>query len=301
MLTKFKLLWVFILIITLSLGTLIFHNSLFGDRLIYFIANTQLQLHKQLNQQVMLIAEQPHNYGISLIVISFIYGVFHAVGPGHGKAIIVSYLASNPLSKLNSCSLALAAAIVQALTAILLVTSVSLVLKFQYSQLAISAGQFSLLGYSLLLALGIFIALRSSYQLYKIKNDQNSCSSCCASANLKVVDKSLYQQCLLVISIGLRPCSGALIILVTSAMLGIFHYGVLGTLAMSLGTAVCTCIIALASLYARDLLNKTLLLYKGNHKRQPYGLYIQFIGSIVIILLAYSLINANKILTNPIL
>lgn len=298
MLTKLKLLGVLIL---LSVGALFFHHSLFGERFVYFIANTQLQLHKQLNQQVLLIAEQPHNYGISLIIISFVYGVFHAIGPGHGKAIIVSYLASNPISKLNSCALALAAAITQAITAILLVTSISLILKYQYAQIAISAAQISLLGYSLLLVLGIFIALKSSYLLYKAKTAQSHCHSCCANIDIKVADKSVYQQCLLVISIGLRPCSGALIILVTSSMLGIFHYGVLGTFAMALGTALCTCIIALASLYARTLLNKTLLYYKSAHQQNYYSLYIQFIASMIIIILAYSLMTANNTLTNPIL
>ena len=305
-----KLRWLLLLIV--SLVFIAFYNSTLWLNLVGYIATTQLEFHKLLNAQVMQIARDPEVYGFTLIGISFAYGVFHALGPGHGKAVIVSYLASNPQSKVYSCLLAFAAAMFQALTAIVLVTSLSLVLKYKYSDIEVSASQFSLMGYGLLLALGGFIAIRTLRQLYQSEKGHvhSGCGSCCSSAKLEtgpegkgtVGKKNNLSQLLMVaMAIGLRPCSGALIILVTSSLLGIYHFGVLGTLAMSLGTAASTCLIALASQYARSFLNKTLSLYTDHKQHIRYSLFVQLAGSIVIMLLAWALIDAHNTLSNPIL
>jgi ABC-type nickel/cobalt efflux system permease component RcnA len=268
--------------------------------MVVFIAKSQLQFHKLLNEQVMLISRQPDIYGFGLIGISFIYGVFHALGPGHGKAIIVSYLASNPLSKSRSCLLAITAAIFQALTAILLVSILTLILKYKFIELEANANQITLIGYGLLLCLGFYIALKTLKQLYQSNVSAGTCGSCC-SAGKHVKTDNNSQFFLIALGIGLRPCSGALIILVSSSLLGIYNYGILGTFAMSLGTALCTCLIALASLYARDLLNHLLTVYTKKQNKVAYSLYIQLIGSVLIMLFAWSLLNTNNILSNPLL
>jgi len=289
------------LLVVLCCVFIALYNSHWWSGLVYYIASTQLAFHKLLNVQVLQVAQQPEVYGFSLMAISFVYGVFHALGPGHGKAVIVSYLASNPQSRLSSCLLAFSAAMFQALTAILLVTGLSVILKYKYADMAVSASNFSLIGYGLLLALGGFIALRSVVQLFKSEKAHTRCGSCCSSASVKVKEKSLSQLLLVALAIGLRPCSGALLILVTSSLLGIYQFGVLGTLAMSLGTALSTGMIALASQYATAFLNKTLTLYSDHKQQKRYGLCIQLAGSIFIALLAWALIDANNTLTNPIL
>src|SRR5690606_22481774 len=65
----------------------------------------------------------------SLVGLSFAYGVFHAAGPGHGKAVISSYMIANEVALRRGVVLSFAAAIVQALTAIALMGTVFLVLR----------------------------------------------------------------------------------------------------------------------------------------------------------------------------
>ena len=55
------------------------------------------------------------------------------------------------------------------------------------------------------------------------------------------------------IAAGLRPCSGAILVLVFSAAQGIVLAGVVATLAMALGTALTTGAIAVAAVYAKDV------------------------------------------------
>jgi len=57
----------------------------------------------------------------SLMTIGFAYGVFHAAGPGHGKAVIAGYLVASERALIKGFALSLAAALVQALVAIAIV------------------------------------------------------------------------------------------------------------------------------------------------------------------------------------
>ncbi|HET7911870.1 MAG TPA: nickel transporter, partial [Pseudolabrys sp.] len=50
----------------------------------------------------------------TLLGISFLYGVFHAAGPGHGKAVISSYLVANNETWRRGIVLSFASAILQA-------------------------------------------------------------------------------------------------------------------------------------------------------------------------------------------
>ena len=58
----------------------------------------------------------------SLVVLSFLYGVFHAAGPGHGKAVISAYLLADERLLRRGVILAFVSSFLQAVTAIVLVT-----------------------------------------------------------------------------------------------------------------------------------------------------------------------------------
>jgi hypothetical protein len=62
-------------------------------RLQIWIVETQQQLHRDLAKAVRELKSDPFTAGLTLIGLSFLYGVLHAAGPGHGKAIISSYVA----------------------------------------------------------------------------------------------------------------------------------------------------------------------------------------------------------------
>lgn len=57
-----------------------------------------------------------------LMGISFVYGVFHAAGPGHGKAVISSYLLANQETWRRGVALSFASAVMQSLAAISMVS-----------------------------------------------------------------------------------------------------------------------------------------------------------------------------------
>ena len=57
----------------------------------------------------------------TLLAISFAYGIFHAAGPGHGKAVISSYLVANQETARRGIVLSFASALLQALVAVVVV------------------------------------------------------------------------------------------------------------------------------------------------------------------------------------
>src|ERR1700675_1100879 len=57
----------------------------------------------------------------TLLSISFAYGIFHAAGPGHGKAVISSYLVANQETARRGIVLSFASALMQALVAVVIV------------------------------------------------------------------------------------------------------------------------------------------------------------------------------------
>jgi nickel/cobalt exporter len=67
-----------------------------------------------------------------------------------------------------------------------------------------------------------------------------------------------------ILSVGIRPCSGALIVLVFALSQGIFWAGVASTFVMALGTAITVAVLAALAVGAKDI---ALRLTRGNDRR----------------------------------
>ena len=84
----------------------------------------QREVNQQMSGLLKAVAENPTKAGGSLLAFSFIYGVLHALGPGHGKIVITTWLATHPSKLKSSINLTLAASLLQGLVAIALVVVV---------------------------------------------------------------------------------------------------------------------------------------------------------------------------------
>jgi hypothetical protein len=78
----------------LLLAAAITLHSHWGDFLQWCLA-TQITLHRYLVMYLLLLNNHQYSGGIWLLVGAFLYGVLHAVGPGHGKFIVTTYLSTN--------------------------------------------------------------------------------------------------------------------------------------------------------------------------------------------------------------
>lgn len=78
----------------LLLATGVTLHSHWSDFLQWCLA-TQITLHRYLVMYLLLLNNHQYSGGVWLLVGAFLYGVLHAIGPGHGKFIVTTYLSTN--------------------------------------------------------------------------------------------------------------------------------------------------------------------------------------------------------------
>ena len=95
-----------------------------------------------------------------LIALGLAYGVFHAAGPGHGKAVIASYMLANERSLKRGAVLALLAALLQATVAVALVGAAGFVFNATASEMNRAADWLQLASYGGVAAIGLWLVWR---------------------------------------------------------------------------------------------------------------------------------------------
>src|SRR5436309_7755572 len=91
----------------------------------------------------------------SLMGVSFLYGVFHAAGPGHGKAVISSYMVANEETWVRGVVLSFASALLQALVAVVLVGIAAALLNATAATMSRAVNLIEILSYSLIILIGV--------------------------------------------------------------------------------------------------------------------------------------------------
>ena len=231
-----------------------------------------------------------------LAALSFIYGVVHAVGPGHGKTIISSYVVANEETVRRGVVISFIAAGLQALTAIALVGILAFALNASGMQINAWSNQLEMVSYALIALVGAWLLttqliaifrrwreLRaveaqaghdhqhrySEHDHYHHSHDHNDPdahdhhhghSHAEGEACHHVVDArelagpfSWRKILAVVFSVGIRPCTGAILVLVFALTQGMFWAGVAATFAMAIGTAITVAALATLALGSREL------------------------------------------------
>lgn len=274
------------------------------------IVEWQKLFHGMLADHVKNISQDPLSHGLALIGLSFAYGVFHAVGPGHGKAVIITYLGSHKETLTRGALISLLAALLQSIVAILLVVVLAKLLGTRFSDMNGYASDVTTASYVMVMMLGLFLFAstltrqfklgRAKSKLIKSDLDQSGHSdehphegSCCGGSHThqSTPQESLVRSIGVIFSMGLRPCSGAIIVLIYAHLVGAFFYGVLATLVMGLGTGLSISAIALGTQLARNWFEQFALSKKA-HSVFNAGYWLRMSGGIVIFLLGLSLYQA---------
>jgi nickel/cobalt transporter (NicO) family protein len=218
----------------------------------------------------------------TLLGISFLYGVFHAAGPGHGKAVIASYLVANDETWRRGIVLSFASAILQAITAIAVVGIAAALLGATAKAMGNTVRVIEIVSYALILLIGLrLLWVKGRAFLHLLRGETHTDhahdhhhhhhshghdhqhnhddeASAWGHAHAPEPEELTGKHWLrrglsAIIAVGLRPCSGAIIVLVFALAQGLFWIGVASTFVMGLGTAVTVAAIATLAVGARGL------------------------------------------------
>lgn len=100
-----------------------------------------------------------------LVGLGLLYGVFHAAGPGHGKAVIASYMMASDRALKRGVALAFLAALLQGLVAVALVGIAALVFNATAPEMNAVADALALASYGGIAAIGLWLAFRKGSAL----------------------------------------------------------------------------------------------------------------------------------------
>lgn len=268
-------LWPLVLFL-LSLAGAVYATWLYWPELLLKMVTWQKSMHQQMAQLLLQVKAAPHQVGLLLMLFSLIYGVLHAVGPGHGKVVIVTYLATHPTRLKSSLKLTFAASILQGGVAILLVTLLLGVLQLSSRYLHQSSFLLEKGSFLLVIGLGMLLCFRAIQRLYQqvkalkpqvttfrqirpLPADHVHSDNCgCGHRHLPSEHElqagdDWRTRLAIVLAMGMRPCSGALMVLLFAKVIGVYWWGILSALAMALGTSLTISLLALFVHYARRL------------------------------------------------
>ncbi|MFA5956557.1 nickel/cobalt transporter [Hyphomicrobium sp.] len=234
-----------------------------------------------------------------LVVASFIYGILHAVGPGHGKAVISSYMLADKETLRRGIFLAFLSSLIQALSAIVLIGGLYAAALATGLQTKWAEGWLETLSWGAVAVVGAWLMFKQLWPMFARRgaatkahdlhdhahnhdhdHDAHIASASdghdhshdhdhdhgsghvhdehCGHAHLpgpeELTSKLTWSRALAIsFSIGIRPCTGALLVIIFAATQGLIWAGILATFAMAFGTALTVSALAAISVGSRNL------------------------------------------------
>lgn len=246
------------------------------SRLLPWIMAEQRAWHAELARTVQALrGEASPATAWALILAAFLYGMFHAAGPGHGKAVMATYLLTQPAALRRGLVLSVLAALLQGGVAIALVEICFTLLGLVHRDMLASAVWLERASYACVMLLGVLLVVRAGRQVWRalatrhraMAGPATGCGhrhhhhghgdGAACSHVVPVRPTAGWREGLgVILAIGVRPCSGALLVLLMAHVVELRWAGIAAVAAMSTGTALAVSGLATATVYARSLAGK---------------------------------------------
>lgn len=321
-------------------------------QLLVWINTHQQAFYRSLTTALKAMREDPWAL-TGLIGLSFAYGIFHAAGPGHGKAVISSYLLANEIELRRGILVSFVSAFLQALVAIAVVGITYMLLRGTSISMTNATQTLEIASYAMIVAFGVWLLVRklkasfahaapsrsaggffaasdmpaggsvtaslfsdpaeasadrgstgsgSRFRAMAVAHDHDALapgSVCheCGIAHLPDPSLvggstfSLRDAWSAVIAVGMRPCSGALLVMTFSLLNGLLLGGILSVLAMALGTAITVSVLASLAVGAKSVALK--LSGPGSRRAGIVASSIEVGAALLVILLGALLLAAS--------
>jgi nickel/cobalt transporter (NicO) family protein len=200
----------------------------------------------------------------ALMATCVTYGFVHAAGPGHGKALLGAYGVARRVGALRLAAIGLASALAQGAVAVALVLVLAGIAGLGRRGIeGVDRGFLAALSLVAVAMVALWLVWRGVARLRAVlhrhhhhHHDHHACETC-GHAHLPDPRATLAattprEVASLIAAVAVRPCSGALILLLLTWQMGLLWVGIAGTLAMALGTGAVAVALAVALAMGRD-------------------------------------------------
>lgn len=280
----------------------------------------QIYMHRYLVLFLLQIRNGQYSGGLFLVISGFIYGFLHAVGPGHGKFVITTYLSTSRENIAASRLISFAGSMMQGVVAIVFVWLLAVMFNFSMGDLSQSRWYVEKASAVFIAFFGLMTLARASgftpwrrkagLKLRSVSSagerpkvalaQPHAASDCgCGHKHLPTQEElsgTMASRLWVILSIGIRPCSGAILILVFANAVGMFRWGIAAAMSMALGTALSIMIVAMLVTHAREkvlLINAENAITRWQHARKALMLFAGVLLILFAMVLFFSVIPVS--------
>jgi ABC-type nickel/cobalt efflux system permease component RcnA len=181
-----------------------------------------------------------------VMALAFLYGVIHAVGPGHGKSVVASYFMAHRARWTGGVLMGSLISLTQGISAVALVGILALVLRAKQVEILNRGTLVEFISYALIVALGVWMFFRAATGRLHAHDDSGRDHD--HRGHTRRLDARL------ILATGLTPCASAIIIMLFALANGAFGLGVAAVAVLTLGMAVTISTIGVATVLGRSAL-----------------------------------------------
>lgn len=303
-------------------------SGLFAGTMLW-INSMQQEFYRSLTGALKAMREDPTKLWF-MVGLSFAYGVFHAAGPGHGKAVISSYMLANEVALRRGIALSFLSSLLQGTTAIIVIGLVFLFLRGTSVSMGDATHFLEVASFGLIAVFGAYLLWRKLSRIvlsfrapaaiatgpsghhhhydhhhhHDHDHDHHDhhhhgpgevCDTCghahMPDPQLLSGDRFSWKTAWAAIAaVGIRPCSGALIVLTFAFLNQLWFGGIVSVVAMSLGTAITVSTLASLAVTAKNLATRFV---GGGPLGSTIHDAIEITGALFILLIGLVLLSAS--------
>lgn len=193
-------------------------KELFTGKVIYM----QTELNEQIGEYFEKLENGDTNVYIIILGISFLYGLIHAIGPGHGKVAIASYFLARGKKIKDAIKAGFLTSLIHTCSALLIVGVLYILFEGMF------ASYFAKINHNMYKVSAVFLIFIALYMFYELFFHHEH-------AKCEVQNKDVFA---IAFSIGIVPCPGVMSIVLYSVIIGYFTLGFFSAVFMSLGMGI---------------------------------------------------------------
>jgi len=220
----------------------------FTQKIMVKIVKLQRSLNKHLSDLTKKLKETKSIKLLFLIMfVTFIYGMVHALGPGHGKALIFSYFLSEDTNIKKGIAVGCIIGFLHAFSALFLVLLLYFTIKKAHlNNIEDMSRIIKLISYALIAGIGLFLLTKKAYDIRRSRDVEGK----------QFKNKNTQSIIPFAFAVGLVPCTGSTIVLLFSLSLGVLKIGIISIVFMALGMATTISMVGILTILAKSKVKK---------------------------------------------